>query len=356
MPARTVAVGVLAHAQRHGGPAVEHVQHAAGVLRVAQAVVDQVPIQPVDAGVGMAGSAALPVLEADRGVVEQRLAAALLGPLRPGAQGDLRRRAGPTSTADRPPTGIAEVFGDEDVGADGRHAPGARAFQLDPPPQRPGTPGRWARRPARRETEPLVGPGRRLAGLVLRRGGFDLRQFFHQTGGIDHAQLVGAGVGNADLFAVAAGGHAPRVGRPQVHVVQQHRVDELLGRRVDDAQGVGVHPAPLQLRGGHLVAGQDVGHVHVLAVGRHAQPAHARAAVGQADGRGLPGGRVDHADGGRHVVAVRAVQRQVVGHEDRLAVGRDRRGDRLAYDRHSGDLRLPARSITATLLLKRLHT
>ena len=43
----------------------------------------------------------------------------------------------------------------------------------------------------------------------------------------------------------------------------------LLGR-VDDRQGVGVHPAAFQLRGRHLVAGEDVGDVGVLAVGRDA--------------------------------------------------------------------------------------
>ena len=87
--------------------------------------------------------------------------------------------------------------------------------------------------------------------------------------------------------------------------------------------------------------GQDVDHVDKLVVGRDAQPAKARTAVGEADGGSLPRGSVDHRDTGRHVAAVGPVQRQVVGHKNRLAVGSDRQGDRLADDRHAGD-RLPS--------------
>ena len=47
--------------------------HASGVLRVAQPVVDQIPIQGVDPGVRMAGGAALPMLEAESRVVDDGL-------------------------------------------------------------------------------------------------------------------------------------------------------------------------------------------------------------------------------------------------------------------------------------------
>ena len=82
--------GVLADPQRHGRPAVEDVQQAPRVLRVAESVVGQVPIQTVHAGIGVATAATLPVLEADRGVEEQHLAPPLTRQLRLGPQGNLR--------------------------------------------------------------------------------------------------------------------------------------------------------------------------------------------------------------------------------------------------------------------------
>ena len=56
----------LADAQPHGRRRLVRQQHALGILRIAQAVVEQVPVQAIGAGVGMTTLATLPVLEADR--------------------------------------------------------------------------------------------------------------------------------------------------------------------------------------------------------------------------------------------------------------------------------------------------
>ncbi len=116
---------------------------------------------------------------------------------------------------------------------------------------------------------------------------------------------------------------AQGIGGPQVDVVQQHRVQQLLRRHVDDAQRVGVHPAPFQLRGRHLVAGQDLGDVGVRAIGRDADFLHAGTAVGQADLRSLQRAQVDHRHFGRHVVRIGSIDRQQVADESQAAVGRD---------------------------------
>ncbi len=74
----------------------------------------------------------------------------------------------------------------------------------------------------------------------------------------------------------------------------------------------------------------------MLAVGRDTYAAQARAPVRQPNvGHGVAG-RVNRADVARHVVPVRRIQRQVIGHQDHLAVGRDGRSDRLADHRHPG--------------------
>ncbi len=67
--------GALAHADAHGRRRLEGQQQALGVLGIADAVVEQVPVQTVHPRLaGMAAGAALPALEADARVVEVKLA------------------------------------------------------------------------------------------------------------------------------------------------------------------------------------------------------------------------------------------------------------------------------------------
>ncbi len=94
----------------------------------------------------------------------------------------------------------------------------------------------------------------------------------------------------------------------------------------------------LELRGRHLVVGENVYGIEVSPVRRNADAPHARTAVGQPDRGGLVAGRVDRRDRCRHVVRRRTIQGQMVDHEHRLAVGRDHRRNRLAENRHAGDL------------------
>ena len=102
-------------------------------------------------------------------------------------------------------------------------------------------------------------------------------------GTIDDANLVRAGQGNADVLAVGGAFDSPGVGGAEVDIVQQDGIDELFGGHVDDGQGIGVHPAAFELRGGQLVAGENVCDVSVFAVRTYGDIVQCRTAVGQLD-------------------------------------------------------------------------
>ncbi len=170
---------------------------------------------------------------------------------------------------------------------------------------RPGTPGRWARRPAwaRRSCRGRRRACRARSGLAC--AGIFASFSITPGASITLSSCVPAWVTQTGLpsavRATPQGLAAPRSTSSRSTVLTS-----FFGGRVDDRQGVGVHPAALQLRGRHLVAGEDVDDVDVLAVGRDADPAHARAAVGQPD-RSAPGCVAVSIDGDRrrHVVASR---------------------------------------------------
>ena len=104
--------------------------------------------------------------------------------------------------------GVAEVLGHIDLRADRGQTARAVAFQPDPPPQAD-------------QKAQIVGhaDGRRRCG--------DPGQLLEQLFRIDRAQFVRAGVAHQDRLAVGRRGYAPRIGRAAIHVVQQHRADEL---------------------------------------------------------------------------------------------------------------------------------
>ncbi len=265
--------GVLADPQRHGRPAVEDVQQVPRVLRVAEAVVGQVPVQTVHAGIGVASAATLPVLEADRGIEEEHLAPPLPGQSRLRPQGNLCDRGGGGRLQIDDREGIGEVLGHIGPIADDGHAPRTVAGKLHALPQR--------------------GQKGKVVGHFGRRSSIKPAELVQQGRGVDPAQLVCAGVGHEDRLAVAAGRHTPRQGRAQIDVVEENRIEQLPGRGVDDAHGVRVDPAPLQLRGRQLEVREHVYHVDITAVGRNSYAADAGTAVGQADRCGLVAGRVD---------------------------------------------------------------
>ena len=277
-PGANRVLGIGANARGHRRRRLVRQQHAPDVFGVPQPVVHQVPVQGVHPGVGMTARTTLPVLEAEAGVVEEHLAAALYGQLRPWTQRDRREHlAGLGFQVDHGKS-VGEVAGDVGVRADNGQS--ARAAVLHffkrrrcvkmaaVKPDSPPDPHQ-----ERQIVGHVGGRGRSIDPAVVRAAAFFVvlggghgGQLLQQGLRVDHAQLVRAGVADTDQLPVRRGRHAPRIGRAKVHVVQEHGVDQLLFHRVDDRHRVGVHPAALELRGGHLVPGKNVNGVNVLAV------------------------------------------------------------------------------------------
>ena len=85
---------------------------------------------------------------------------------------------------------------------------------------------------------------------------------------------------------------------------------------VHDAQGAGVHPPLLQLRGGHGETAHIMRNEHVFPVGTQRDPAQRVASVGQLDVLDLlETPQVDHGDVGGHIVQVGPLGRQEIGYE-----------------------------------------
>ena len=106
-------------------------QHALGVLRIAEAVVHQIPVQSIDAGIGMATRTALPGLKAEIGVVKDAFRPVAL---RSFPARDRDARPGPDRTILSARSThcqqVAEIDGDVDLGAD--HGESARSANHRP--------------------------------------------------------------------------------------------------------------------------------------------------------------------------------------------------------------------------------
>ena len=118
--------------------------------------------------------------------------------------------------------GVAEIFGHVGGRAEQGQAARAVAGKLDPPPQTDQegqVVGHVGRRDRRRRAVA------RRAGLLLAARA-ELAQLLQQCRQVDHTQLARAGVAHAEQLAVGRGGHAPRIGRAEIDVVQEHRVEQ----------------------------------------------------------------------------------------------------------------------------------
>jgi hypothetical protein len=201
--------------------------------------------------------------------------------------------------------GIGEVLGRVEGLSGDRDASRSFAWQVDAPTQ--------------------IAEEREVARHVLRV----CPELSMQTQAVDDADLVRARVTHALPLAVAGADHVPRIGGPLIHVVEQHGIEPTPGGRLDDAQGTGVHPAPIHLRRGELIVGQCVNDVCVPAVRGHADPANGSAAVRQRDvGRDLQIGGADGADFGGDNWAGGGPGRQEARDQHELSVRRARRCDR----------------------------
>ena len=184
-----------------------------------------------------------------------------------------------------------------------------------------------------------AGRGSVGVGVAIVFGGRrHLEDLVDHARGIDHAHLVTAGMCQAHVLAVCRSRYRPGHGPAEVDVVDQHGVQPLFRFQIDNGQGVRIHPAAFQLRGGHLVAGQDVCDVGIFAVGRDADVTQAGTAVDQSHVLDVFRRRIDQSHIRRHVVAIRRVEREVVDNDQRDSVRRHGRRNRFAGQRHRTDL------------------
>ena len=144
---------------------------------------------------------------------------------------------------------------------------------------------------------------------------------------------MGSGVRDSQPSAILSPGDGPGIGRARSTL---SRSTVVMIRRAGTSIGVrraGVDPAPIGLGRGHLVPGEIVRDGSEIAIGRDLDLAKQAAAVGQVEVLdNLTAGCVDHRHRGGDDSGVGPVARQVMGYQQRLAIGRDRQGDRLRAD------------------------
>ena len=219
-------------------------------------VVQEVPVEGVDAAIGVAGGAALPALEALGGVVEQDLARHAEGAQRVRAPSSIRVTRGGESgvTSTRPPTGCSGGRRRRCHAWRGRYWLPARSAltRLDHLRVR----GMRVLIPARN--------ARSLAGLIgdeldLRGGCLWVQLEPRKQGqGVDEGQLVRALMADPDAGAIGRDGDSGGVGRASVNVVEKHGGPDGGLVEVDEREGIGVHPAAFDLGGGEVKPRQDM--------------------------------------------------------------------------------------------------
>jgi hypothetical protein len=170
-----------------------------------------------------------------------------------------------------------------------------------------------------------------LGGRRVNGGG---RDFSQQRGCVDHAELVGAGVGDEELGAVWRPRERPRVRGAGVDFVEEDGAGDAQRGHVDEREGGAVHPAALDLGRGQLEAREVMRDGGGASVGRDGDAEEEAAAVGQAEGGDHGAGRgIDHADDGGDVFEIGCGCGQVVGDEEPASVRGEGRRDGLADDR-----------------------
>ena len=302
------AVGqVGAHAAPHRGRRVVGILQRLVVLRVAEAVVGQVPVEAVARGVLLvAARAAEPVLVGDAAVVGHQLAFAPLGHFlhRPERDGGAERAGLGVEHRHR----VAEIIRDEQLA--GRLAQRERA-RAEP------AGGQAAGDVPRREDLNVL-----LQALDLRRG---LRRGgeLERGGQVDDRHLVDAGEADVKAFGVGRQREAAGIGRAGEQLVEQQGDAPVRLGEIEHRKPVGIDPAALHLHRRHLVVRDEIGHEGPVAVRAAGDLAQHRGAA-QVVVPGLAAAlRVEDGDPGR----------QPVGDQEPRAVGGEGREPRLAAHR-----------------------
>ena len=139
-----------------------------------------------------------------------------------------------------------------------------------------------------------------------------------------------------ESVAIAAPGHSPRGRGAGVYGVEQHGVEELQFREVNDAPGVAVDPATLDLGRRQVKVRQDVRHDGVAAVRRDTDVSQQRAPARQKNFlEHLSRCEINDAHARRDDIDIRPAGVNVVGHQEPPSVRRDRRRKRLPLYRDS---------------------
>ena len=287
-----------ADAQRHHRACPVGKEHGARIFRVAHAVIQQIPVQAVHPAVRVAGGAALPPLEAMGGIIKipfpqffpGRPELAVQGNC-PGfagiLQGDFRQR-------------IRKVAGHINVFPIGGH--GARAVQGQSDPGAETV----------QETKPF---GNRLIAPA-----FPLHAL-QQGREINYGEFMRPRMRHEQFSAISGKRNAPRVGRPRIRVIQQNGMRLVRLVRIDNRHGIRVHPAAVQLRGGHLVPAQYMRHGQIAAIRAYRHAAHALRPVGK---REMDSFSIFHqSQRGSREIPVRSPGRQMAGSPDFPAVRRN---------------------------------
>jgi len=83
---------------------------------------------------------------------------------------------------------------------------------------------------------------------------------------VDHAQLACTGVRHHHVLAVRRDRHPPRIGRTEIHIIQECRVDIRARLAVKNAEPRRVHPAAFKLGRRKLIAPEGVSDIDVFSV------------------------------------------------------------------------------------------
>ena len=310
-PGANCHLGGFPHADAHGWGSEVGEQHALVVLRIANPVVEQVPVEGVHPAVArMAGRTALPALETDVGVVEEILAFANLAHGLLGSQPH-RDPSGMARRQIEHGQSIREIICHINLAAHHHRRPrttiGLRQpVTLADPHQERKVVGHIGLNSG-------GGVDGSAAGL---EGGGQLIEFGQQTRKIDDADLVGPGVGDHQAPPICAPGDPPRIGRAAVNIVKQDGVDDLQRGQVDKGFGVGAHPAAIDLGRRQGVTRQYMAHRRIPSIRRDPQVLEHPAAIRQGQFLyHLAKCGVDHAHYRRHMFRVGPAVVEQVSHQ-----------------------------------------
>ena len=263
------AVRLQTGSQAGRGP--HSIQHTLGLLHSTHAVTEFVPVKATRSGIRVTGRTGLPALIADSGIIPQRFAQSdrICFGLCTGCKGstDLGSRAGHIYCNNITAEVLRTIYGVT------RDCDGASTLAAQ---IQTGLAGRGKRNIINDVFQRIY-----LAGAGANAGnqlGKIVQVYLHQ--------LAGAGDGNVQSIALVVDGKSPRISCTQLNVIQQKCVRDLVGCYVDHRNSIGVYPTSIQLGSRISIAGNQMGNIKRLAIGRSYDILHVTGTVAENDGIG----------------------------------------------------------------------